>query len=226
MESPDGHCIGCEFIEPRDFNVLRGLVEKPVNFAALQPPNRSSSLIACLGGLAAAALITCLAFTTLDRKPVAVAATQVEDMLRPVARQEEKDVGLAHKRFVERMDVLGPANVVPDKIPTNIEYAAEPGMSDTVAPRQVVEGRQVGRRNAVPEIDDVPSLSGFRTWTDSTGQYQVEALLLNVAKGTATFKKKNGRVAKVPLGRLSDDDVRLIRRWLKHQGEGQATLGN
>ncbi len=47
---------------------------------------------------------------------------------------------------------------------------------------------------------------GLRTWTDSTGQFKVEAELIRVADGKVELKKADGTVIAVPLDRLSPAD--------------------
>ena len=45
-----------------------------------------------------------------------------------------------------------------------------------------------------------------RTWTDATGQYTVEAELIEVVDGKVRLKKSDGRVLRVPVAKLSRAD--------------------
>jgi hypothetical protein len=46
----------------------------------------------------------------------------------------------------------------------------------------------------------------FRTWTDVTGQFKVEAELVSAAGGSVQLKKKDGSLVNVPLDKLSAAD--------------------
>ncbi len=52
-----------------------------------------------------------------------------------------------------------------------------------------------------------------RTWTDSTGEYTIEADLVDCQDGVARLKKADGRIVGVPLSKLSTVD----REWLRKQ---------
>ena len=49
-----------------------------------------------------------------------------------------------------------------------------------------------------------------RTWTDSTGAFQVEAELVGVENGVVTLRKEDGKVIAVPLDRLSATDRKFL----------------
>ena len=51
----------------------------------------------------------------------------------------------------------------------------------------------------------------FRTWTDSTGTYQVRARFVKIADGVVQFAREDGRSASVPLERLSEADQKIAR---------------
>jgi len=53
---------------------------------------------------------------------------------------------------------------------------------------------------------DVPSVPNFRTWTDTTGSFRVEAQLVDRGQGTVTLEKRGGETIDVPLERLSEAD--------------------
>ncbi len=51
----------------------------------------------------------------------------------------------------------------------------------------------------------------FRTWTDRSGKFHAEAVLVTTSSGVATIKYKDGTTVSVPLERLSDTDRRYVR---------------
>jgi hypothetical protein len=51
----------------------------------------------------------------------------------------------------------------------------------------------------------------FRTWTDSTGKFSVEARFAGYAMGVLKLQKKDGTTLKVPLERLSAADKEYVR---------------
>jgi hypothetical protein len=74
--------------------------------------------------------------------------------------------------------------------------------------------------DAAPPSEELPletvspsATEDFRTWTDSTGEYRVEARLVSVENGMARLLKKNGKYTSVPVARLSKTDAEFIRRW-------------
>lgn len=54
----------------------------------------------------------------------------------------------------------------------------------------------------------------FRTWTDSTGNYQTEAAMVDYADGKVHLRKTDGQVREVPLSKLSRADQRYLREAL------------
>ena len=57
--------------------------------------------------------------------------------------------------------------------------------------------------------------SSFRTWTNSTGKFKIEAKLLQVIDGKVKLKKKDDSVVDLPLEKLSKDDVSFIEELRK-----------
>lgn len=51
---------------------------------------------------------------------------------------------------------------------------------------------------------------GFRTWSDRSGKFKVEAELLGVTEGKVQLKRKDGQTVEVPLDRLSDEDQKFV----------------
>lgn len=51
---------------------------------------------------------------------------------------------------------------------------------------------------------------GFRTWTDITGKYKVEATFVEFNDGKVQLKKKDGNVITLPKEKLSEDDQQFV----------------
>lgn len=62
---------------------------------------------------------------------------------------------------------------------------------------------------------DRASLEEFRLFRDDSGTYEVLARFVNVRDGQATLIRKDGRIIRVPLERLSEDD----RHWVAEQSD-------
>jgi hypothetical protein len=54
-----------------------------------------------------------------------------------------------------------------------------------------------------------------RTWTDATGNYKVEAEYRGIINGMVILKKKDGKIIKLPMEKLSEQD----QKWLKQLGK-------
>jgi ankyrin repeat protein len=52
---------------------------------------------------------------------------------------------------------------------------------------------------------------GYRTWTDSTGRYRVQALFESLEDGKVVVKKEDGSTIRVPIERLSESDQEYVR---------------
>src|SRR3990172_10528783 len=63
------------------------------------------------------------------------------------------------------------------------------------------------------------SLAPARKWTDNTGQYSVEAELVEVKGDDVLLKKPDGSIIPVPITRLSDADRRYLEDLNKQMGE-------
>lgn len=53
----------------------------------------------------------------------------------------------------------------------------------------------------------------FRTWTDSTKKFNVNAWFVEREKADVVLKKENGEILKIPLAKLSLQDKTWIRDW-------------
>jgi len=77
----------------------------------------------------------------------------------------------------------------------------------------LVGGRAARAQQDVP--DEEPLESEYRTWTDSTGEHEVEAAMVKFADGKVHLEKKDGQVVAVPVGRLSRTDQQYVRDVLR-----------
>jgi len=51
----------------------------------------------------------------------------------------------------------------------------------------------------------------YREWSDTTGQFKLDAVLVKVDGETVVLQKKDGQQISVPLTKLSETDVKYIR---------------
>jgi small-conductance mechanosensitive channel len=67
---------------------------------------------------------------------------------------------------------------------------------------------------AQPAGPQAPPTSGatVRTWSDATGQFRVEAELVEIKDATAVLKKSDGKLLQVPLSKLSNADREYVRQ--------------
>ncbi len=68
------------------------------------------------------------------------------------------------------------------------------------------------------------TLVAARTWTDRSGQFQIEAELVDYQDGKAQLKKDNGEVLVVPLSKLSFTDQKFLREELKRRSAQEETV--
>ena len=74
-----------------------------------------------------------------------------------------------------------------------------------VADESEAEAESEPKADAESETDD------YRTWTDTSGQFTVEAAMLKFAGGKVHLKKKDGTVTRITIGKLSKEDQRYVR---------------
>ena len=68
-----------------------------------------------------------------------------------------------------------------------------------------------------PATSPGPAEQIVRTWTDSSGKFQVKAVLVGVKDGKVALKRATGQTIAVPLDRLSEEDQAVVRQWLAEQ---------
>ena len=61
--------------------------------------------------------------------------------------------------------------------------------------------------------------SDFRTWSNSTGKFTIEAKLVEVIDSKATLQKKDGRLIKLPLKKLSKKDIAFVEELRKNAAD-------
>lgn len=64
---------------------------------------------------------------------------------------------------------------------------------------------------AAPAGVDGP-VAELRTWSDTTGKFQIEATLVSVADGKVQLKKKSGEIVAVPIDKLSKEDQEFLEK--------------
>ena len=75
------------------------------------------------------------------------------------------------------------------------------------APEELIEGQ--GSAESLPRDPTV------RTWTDSSGQYTVEASFVSATMGKVNLRKPEGETIEIPMERLSEPD----QRWLQERAK-------
>ena len=55
------------------------------------------------------------------------------------------------------------------------------------------------------------SAEAFRTWTDTTGKFSVEAKLVKAEGERAHLERKDGSVIQVPIKKLSEEDQQFLQ---------------
>lgn len=72
-----------------------------------------------------------------------------------------------------------------------------------------------------PELIIEPNPARTRIWNDKTGQFKVEAEYLGLKDKKIRLHKLNGVIIEVPLEKMSNEDVQLVRR---HEARRQRSL--
>ena len=65
-----------------------------------------------------------------------------------------------------------------------------------------------------PVSSEEPAAMKYRTWTDTSGRFSVEAEFVTMAMGTVKLRKADGTEVSVPLDRLSEED----QKWVQDRG--------
>lgn len=73
------------------------------------------------------------------------------------------------------------------------------------APADIDEAEPVDDEDE-PDSPPAAPPAPFRTWSDATGQFEVEAQMVRNEDGKVSLRRRDGRVVEVPLKRLSEED--------------------
>jgi hypothetical protein len=68
---------------------------------------------------------------------------------------------------------------------------------------------------------DEQASGDYRTWTDISGNFTVEAAMLKFKGGKVHLRKEDGKVIQVTIGKLSKDDQRYVRDELARRKKSQ-----
>ena len=58
-----------------------------------------------------------------------------------------------------------------------------------------------------------------RTWTDSTGTYKIEGEFVKLSDGKVEIRRDDGKLIRIPLDKLSEDDRKFARKAAKPAGD-------
>ena len=72
------------------------------------------------------------------------------------------------------------------------------------------------------EAPDAAAAEAFRTWTDASGEYRVEAVIDKFEAGRVHLRERDGNTKRIALGKLSKDDQKYVREWAAKQKENPA----
>lgn len=72
----------------------------------------------------------------------------------------------------------------------------------------------------LPPSVPTPSESEYRTWTDASGKFQVEAEFVSYAMGLVKLRKRDGAIITLPLEKLSEADQGWVREQFKSRKSG------
>lgn len=81
---------------------------------------------------------------------------------------------------------------------------------------------QAPEESAIKPKPRGPSTTGFRTWKDNTGGFEIEAQMVAASDGVITLKKRDGKTVDVPLKRLSQADQDAIAGRAQSQSQSRS----
>ncbi len=116
--------------------------------------------------------------------------------------------------WMESTAGLGPGEFISGPVFVGGTATAQVGGGITTAVTALVAIRQEQLKEAISarmrSVKGVSSPDGSRTWTDRTGQFSVEAVLLGVKDEKILLKKSDGSVISVPQSVLSNADLEFL----------------
>jgi Ni/Co efflux regulator RcnB len=97
------------------------------------------------------------------------------------------------------------------------EYAAQAKQGEVVqaAQQQQAESRAKARKERQEAVESAK----WRTWTDSSGEHQIEAKFEGISNGKVKLVNRDGSTVRLPLEKLSNDD----QTWIKEKGWNKST---
>jgi hypothetical protein len=84
--------------------------------------------------------------------------------------------------------------------------ADAPGTAVAAGPDQPKAGKQ----NPTNQKGAMVLRTRFRTWTDASGEFKVEAILVKATEDSVTLRRKDGKVITIPVARLCEEDQELL----------------
>ena len=90
-------------------------------------------------------------------------------------------------------------------------------VSCVVVAAVLCSGCDVQKPERTPPTHPPPTTPMIRTWTDDTGQFQVDAIFIEFTDGLVHLQKRDGKRIKVPPERLSEVDNEWFRDIVKHR---------
>jgi hypothetical protein len=103
--------------------------------------------------------------------------------------------------------------VTKEKLRGKVSVQKKTGIKDLEAEIAGVEA-EIRRVDSVPPVD-TPTNRGaeiaFREWSDTTGQFKLNAILVKVDGASVVLQKKDGQEISVSLEKLSEADIKYIR---------------
>jgi hypothetical protein len=92
-------------------------------------------------------------------------------------------------------------------VPRDLPASAREMMLERQFPLELIRPSQAARPSA-----PAPAGEGFRTWSDASGQFKIEAKLIAVADGKAEIERADGKRVKVPVDKLSRGDQDFLAK--------------
>ena len=96
-----------------------------------------------------------------------------------------------------------------------VEREAQPSQGDVPVPASPPESDQNRTAESFQPRDEPTPERSLRTWTDASGQHEIEAEFGGAIGKNVKLKKADGEIVMVPLDRLSAQD----RAWIKARGK-------
>ena len=138
---------------------------------------------------------------------------------------DDKDVALLIQKYID--DEHRPLRVMAQAAWGRWKVLVEPPTAESTGPTDASKGRAAAAerpagRSTAPATGNPFALpsdpQGLRTWTDSTGEFTIEAEFVALTDGQVKLRRKDGKVLTLPLSRLSEQDQRAAKRLAPQGG--------